>query len=97
MFIVLLTNIVSGSNHTKRVSLSNQKCENQPTLLNVHPTEYSQELHHYSFAVKLDRYVGSYNTLNDLSNKVRVPHKREDLDIHVFNMITGKMYQNFSK
>ena len=40
--------------------------------------------------VKLDKCVGSCNTLNDLSNKVCVTNKTEDLNIHVFNMITGK-------
>ena len=35
-------------------SLSNQKCKIQPTLINLHPNEYNQELHYYSFAVKLD-------------------------------------------
>ena len=40
--------------------------------------------------VKLDRCVGSCNTLNDLSNKVCISKKTEDLNIHVFNMITGK-------
>ena len=34
--------------------------------------------------------VGSCSTLDDLSNKVCVPNKTEDLNIHVFNMITGK-------
>ena len=33
--------------------------------------------------------VGSCNTLNDLSKKVCIPNKREDLNISVFNMITG--------
>ena len=28
------------------------------------------------------------NTLNDLSNRVCVPNKTEDLNIHVFNMIS---------
>ena len=51
----LLTKIVIASNHTKRVSLSNQKCEIQPTLINLHPIEYSQEFHCYPFSVKLDR------------------------------------------
>ena len=41
--------------------------------LSLHPNEYSQEFHHYPFAVKLDRCVGSCNSLNDLSNKVCVP------------------------
>ena len=37
--------------------------------------------------VKLDRYVGSCNTLNDLSNKACVPNKLEDLNLNWFNMI----------
>ena len=90
MFIVLLTSIVSASNHTKCISINNQKCEIQPALINLHPNKYSQELHYYLFAVKLDKCVGSCNTLNDLSNKVCVANKREDLNIHVFDMITGK-------
>ena len=55
----------------------------------LHPNEYSQKFHDYPFAVKLDRCVGSCSTLNDLSNKVCVPNKTEDLNLSVFNMITG--------
>ena len=47
----------------------------QPTFINLHPNEYSQEFHYYPVAVKLDRCVGSCNTLNDLSNKVYVRNK----------------------
>ena len=39
--------------------------------------------------VKFDRCVRRCNTLNDLSNKVCVPNKTEDLNLSVFNMITG--------
>ena len=70
IFIRLLTDLVNGSNHTKCVILSNKKYKIQPTLINLHPYEYRQEFHYYPFAVKLDRFVGSCNTLNDLSNKV---------------------------
>ena len=45
----------------------------QPTLINLHPNEYSQEFHYYSFSVKLDRCGGSCNTLNNLSYKACVP------------------------
>ena len=40
--------------------------------------------------VKLDRCVGNCNAFNDLSNKVYVPNKTEDLACStcVFNMIT---------
>ena len=38
--------------------------------------------------VKLDRCVGSCNTLIDLSSKVCVPNETQDLNLSVFNMIT---------
>ena len=39
--------------------------------------------------VNLDRYVGSWNTPDDVSDRVWVPNKTEDLDINVFNTSTG--------
>ena len=88
IFIGLLKGLVSGSSHTKCVLLINQKCQIQPTLINVHPNEYSQEFRYHPFTVELDRCVGSSNTLNDLSNNVCIPNKTEDLNLSVFNMIT---------
>ena len=69
------------------MSLRNQKCMTQPTLINLHPTEYSKKFHYYPFAVKLDGCFGSCNTLNDLSNKVCAPNKTENLNLSMFNMI----------
>ena len=40
MFIVLLTSLVNASRHTKCVSLRNQKCDIQNTIINVHSNEY---------------------------------------------------------
>ena len=59
----------------------------QPTLINLHPNEYSQEFRYYPFAVKLDRCVESCNTFDDLSNKVCVPNKTEDLNLSMLNMV----------
>ena len=87
--IVLLTVIVNTSSHAKSVLLINQECMNQPSLINLHPNEYSQEFHYYPFAIKLDQCVGNCNTPNDLSNKACVPNKTEDLNLSVFNMIAG--------
>ena len=47
MFIGLLTGIISATNHTECVLLRNQKCTTQPTIINLHPNEYSQWLHYY--------------------------------------------------
>ena len=89
MFIVLLSSLVNASNHTKCVSLSNQKWKIQPTLINLHPNEYSQEFYYYPTSVKLDRCSGNCNNLNNLSNKICIPNKTEDLNLSVSNKITG--------
>ena len=59
MFIVSLTNVVNASNHTKCVSLSNQKCEIQPTFTNLHPDEGSQELHYV--------YIYVFNMITEIN------------------------------
>ena len=69
MFIVLFASVINASNYTKCMSLTNCKCEIQPNLINLHPNEDSQAFPYYPFLVKLDRCAGSFNTLNNLSNK----------------------------
>ena len=54
IFMRLLISIVIASNHTKCVSLRNQKCEIQPTFINLHLDECSEEFHYYAFTVKLN-------------------------------------------
>ena len=41
IFIGLLTVIVRASNNTKCVSLNNQKCITQCTLIHIHTNEYN--------------------------------------------------------
>ena len=65
MFLGLLNALLDESNHKNCALLSNQKCGIQPTHINLHPNEYRQEFNYYPFVVKLDRCVGSCNTLND--------------------------------
>ena len=89
MFIGLLTSLVSASNHKKCVSLSNEKCEIQPTFINLYLSECCQEFYYCPFIVKLDKYVRSCKTLSNLSNKVCVPNKSEGLNLSMFNTITG--------
>ena len=89
IFVGLLICLVNGSNYTKCVLLNNKKCMIQSTLIILHPNEYSEEFHYYSFSVKFDRCDGSFNALNDLSNKLCVLNKTGDLNLSVFNMITG--------
>ena len=79
MLIGLLIRKVIIHNHTKCIPLSNPKCMTQPNLIDSP----------LFVAVKLDRCVGSCNTLTDLSNKACVPNKTEDLYERIFNMIAA--------
>ena len=88
--IRLLTGLVNGSNHTKYVFLTNQKCTVQRTIIVLHSNKYTQGLHYYTFAVNLDICVGSCDTLNDLCNKVCVPNKTEDSNLSVFKKNESK-------
>ena len=51
MFVVLLPSIVNACNLAKCISLNNQKCTTQPTLISLHHNEYTQEFYHYPFVV----------------------------------------------
>ena len=42
MLAILLTSIENAPNHTKCVSLSNQKCITQRTLISFHLNKYNQ-------------------------------------------------------
>ena len=90
MFIGLLTNIVNASNHTKCMSLNNQICMTRRTLINLHRNEYSQRSRYYPFVDNLDTCARNCNSLNELSNRVCVPNKTENLNSRVFNLITGR-------
>ena len=55
IFIALLTGLVNGTDHTKCVSLINQKCKIQPLIINLNSNKCSQEFHYYLFSVKLKK------------------------------------------
>ena len=61
----------------------------QSIFMNLHPKEYIEGFGCYPFAVNLDRCMVSCSTLKDLSNEVCVPNEAQDLNLSVFNMITG--------
>ena len=52
------------------MSLTNQNCMTQPTLINLYHNEYSQELRYYPFTINLDKCAGSCNTLDDFLVKL---------------------------
>ena len=79
------------------MSLSNQSYEIQPSSINLHPNEYNQELDCYPFAVKLDKCVGSCDTLNDLSTRICVPNKTRFKYTCFYHDYRKKWIKNFNK
>ena len=70
------------------------------TLINLHLKELWFKnyvpriipgLCYYPYLVNLDRCVGSCNTPNDLSNRVYIPNKTEDLNRNAFSTFTGRI------
>ena len=88
MFMGLLINVDNVSNHKKCILLSSQKCQIQLTFTNLHPNEYNQQLNYYTFTAKLDKYVGGCNRPMIYLTKY-VFQIKQDLNINVFNMLTG--------
>ena len=82
-----LSNIDNPPDQVKCISLNNQQCIVQFTLVNLHPSKYNEGLRYFPFAVNLDRCMESCNSLNDLFNKVYVPNKTKHLNLSVFKMI----------
>ena len=83
-----LVKIVNAPVHIKCIFLKSQQSMTIPTLINLYTNEYIQESHFYLFGFTLDRFIGSCNTLNDLSNRVCVPNKSKDLSLRAFNVTT---------
>ena len=88
LFVQFLTSIANESNHTKCVSLNIQQCMAQTTLLIY--IQMNTVKNYVNINLQLIyRCAGSCDILSDLSNKVCVPNKTEDLNLSVFIMITG--------
>ena len=56
-------------------------------IIDLKPDEYNQRVHCYSFMVNLQRCIQNFNTLDDLSSRICVPNKIEDVNLCVLNMM----------
>lgn len=86
--MILLTNIFVISSDTKSIFLSNQQCMMQSTLINFHSNKYIEGLPFY-LVVILHRCTGSCKTVDNLSNRMPIPNKTDDVNLSVFDMTPG--------
>ena len=91
IFIRLLSVCAIGSfsellvSNLKFVSLKNQPCKARPTIVNIN----SDKTSFYSFTVSVNKCSRSCSTVDDLYNQVFVPNKVKNMNVEVFNLISG--------
>ena len=79
MFMGLLISIVNATSHTKCVSLSNQKCITQPTLVNLRTLIYilmntvkNLTTIHYTNVLEVVTLLMTYLIKNDFQRKQKI-------------------------
>ena len=75
----------SRSSAAKYMSLNNEQRKTRSALINLNPVE----LHHYFFMISLDKYHGNCNTLTEISGRIFVTNKTENIYYH-FTMLAIK-------
>ena len=85
-----ITSMANASTHTKCI-VDNQQSMSQPNLIKWYLNGCSQGLWYYPFVSNLVSFVETCNNLNDLSKRVFLQDEAEDLNVHVFTIIIGKL------
>lgn len=62
-----------------------------PTLIDLNPYERRRGLCYQPFMVSLGGCHGSWNSIDDPSNRICVPNKTKDINLKLFTVITGKI------
>ena len=69
----------------KCVSLNNELCQTRPTIVNIN----SDETLFCPFSINVNMGGGSFNTIDNPYAQVCVPNKFKNLNVKVFNLISG--------
>ena len=67
------------------ILMNNQECKVRPEIINVN----SNEPVFYPFSIKTSKCSGSCNNINDPYAKICAPDVVEDLNVKVFNLMSG--------
>ena len=68
----------------KCVSINNQKCKIRPEIININSNEPSL----YPYRIKINKYSGSCNNINDPYAKLGVPDVVKSIKVKVFNLMS---------
>ena len=74
-----------STNQLSCISMNNQECKVRPEIINVN----SDEPVFYPFSIKTSKCSGSCNNINNRLAKLCVPDIVKNLNVKVFNLVSG--------
>ena len=80
--------VLSGLTRTSslsRIAMNNLTCKARPEIININ----SNNPVFYPFSIKTSKCGGSYNNINDPYTKICVPDLVKNLNVKVFNLLSG--------
>ena len=84
VFVLGLTILSNITNALECISMKNQKCKVRPEIVNIN----SNNPIFYPFSVKINRYYGNCNNINDPYARSCVPDTVKNLNVKVFNLMS---------
>ena len=75
---------ISGVNSLKCVSVNNQEYKISPEIININ----SNKPLFYPYTIKIDKFSGSCNNINDPYSKMCVSNVVKNINIKVFNLMS---------
>ena len=75
------------------ISMKNQECKIRPQIININ----SNNPIFYPFSIKINKCSGNCNNINNPYAKICVPDTMKNLNIKVFNLMSGTNETRFIK
>ena len=75
---------ISGVNSLKCVSMNNQERKVRPEIININ----SNEPLFYPYSIKVNKWTGSCNNINDPYSTMCVPDVVKNMNVKVFNLMS---------
>ena len=75
---------LSNVNSLECVSMKNQECKVRPEIVDIN----SNNPIFYPFSIKINKFSGNCNNINDPYATICVPDTVKDLNVKVFNLMT---------
>ena len=82
---MILFGSLSQANSLEYISMKNEECKVRPEIVNINTNNPI----FYPFSIKVNKCNDSCNNINDPYARVCVPGTTKNLNVKVFNMISG--------